>query len=267
LGPKAEFKVWIAIDGDTAYIDRNGNGDLTEEGESLHRFRSKRGGIDRLHDVDLAYSLPGVKRTSLYVWWVQLEQFTGGSVEVLSDGRHTQMCGWHSSTDWKYAPSPDQAAVIHFGSNVVTVRPALRKSIADREWSRPAVPDANKETRVYFEVGTPGVGTGNGLSSSGSFAWFRHSSLVHKKWPFQELVPENPVAEYEFTPLNSGEPVKKVRVELTERIEGTLFCGMITVPEGVTTGLDAAKVTLSYPNCPWGKVEPVTYTVDVIPRR
>jgi hypothetical protein len=61
--------------------------------------------------------------------------------------------------------------------------------------------------------------------------------------------------------------VKQVRVELAERLESTLFAGKITVPEGVKTGLDAAKVTLSYPNCPWGKVEPVTYLVDVIPRR
>ena len=40
-----------------------------------------------------------------------------------------------------------------------------------------------------------------------------------------------------------------------------------TKPDGVKAGMDAAKVTLSFPNCPWGKVEPAAYTVNVIPKR
>jgi hypothetical protein len=35
----------------------------------------------------------------------------------------------------------------------------------------------------------------------------------------------------------------------------------------VKTGVNAAKVTLSFPDCPWGKVEPATYAVDVIAKR
>jgi hypothetical protein len=61
--------------------------------------------------------------------------------------------------------------------------------------------------------------------------------------------------------------VKKVKVRLSERYGYSEFGARITVPDGVKTGLDAAKVTLSYPNCPWGKVEPVTYSVDVIPKK
>src|SRR5215510_10565134 len=30
FGPKAETRVWAVVDGDTLYLDRNGNGDLTE---------------------------------------------------------------------------------------------------------------------------------------------------------------------------------------------------------------------------------------------
>ena len=33
LGAKAEVRVWVVIDGDVLYLDRNGNGDLTEPGE------------------------------------------------------------------------------------------------------------------------------------------------------------------------------------------------------------------------------------------
>jgi hypothetical protein len=35
LGPKAETRVWLVLDGDTFYIDRNGNGDLTEPDERV----------------------------------------------------------------------------------------------------------------------------------------------------------------------------------------------------------------------------------------
>jgi hypothetical protein len=34
FGPKADYRVWLVLDGDTLYVDRNGNGDLTEPGES-----------------------------------------------------------------------------------------------------------------------------------------------------------------------------------------------------------------------------------------
>src|SRR6476661_5244185 len=35
FGPKAEHRVWLVLDGDTLYVDRNGNGDLTEEGKRV----------------------------------------------------------------------------------------------------------------------------------------------------------------------------------------------------------------------------------------
>jgi hypothetical protein len=33
FGPEAKTRVWLVLDGDTLYADRNGNGDLTEKGE------------------------------------------------------------------------------------------------------------------------------------------------------------------------------------------------------------------------------------------
>jgi hypothetical protein len=35
LGPKAETRIWLVLDGDLYYIDRNGNGDLTEANERV----------------------------------------------------------------------------------------------------------------------------------------------------------------------------------------------------------------------------------------
>src|SRR5262245_38622396 len=33
FGPDAKHRVWLVMDGDTLYVDKNGNGDLTDEGE------------------------------------------------------------------------------------------------------------------------------------------------------------------------------------------------------------------------------------------
>ena len=75
------------------------------------------------------------------------------------------------------------------------------------------------------------------------------------------------VADNEPSPqLGLFEAPKKVTLNLTERCCGDQFFAKLTVPDGVKTGLDVAKVTLSFPNCPWGKVEPATYTIDVIPK-
>src|SRR5438552_10146109 len=35
FGPEAKTRVWLVQDGDTLYVDRNGNGDLTEEHEKI----------------------------------------------------------------------------------------------------------------------------------------------------------------------------------------------------------------------------------------
>jgi len=35
FGPEAKVRVWLVVDGDVLYVDRNGNGDLTEPGERI----------------------------------------------------------------------------------------------------------------------------------------------------------------------------------------------------------------------------------------
>src|SRR5438552_416537 len=40
FGPEAKTRVWLVQDGDTLYVDRNGNGDLTEAGEKVAANRN-----------------------------------------------------------------------------------------------------------------------------------------------------------------------------------------------------------------------------------
>src|SRR5262245_64188109 len=41
-GPEATTRIWLVIDGDTLYVDRNGNGDLTEDGKKV-KFERQEG--------------------------------------------------------------------------------------------------------------------------------------------------------------------------------------------------------------------------------
>src|SRR5581483_1394367 len=41
LGPEAKTRVWLVQDGDTLYVDRNGNGDLTEANEKVTAEKSE----------------------------------------------------------------------------------------------------------------------------------------------------------------------------------------------------------------------------------
>src|SRR5262245_12310826 len=35
FGPEAKTRVWLVLDGEVLYVDRNGNGDLTQEGKQV----------------------------------------------------------------------------------------------------------------------------------------------------------------------------------------------------------------------------------------
>src|SRR5579875_1276980 len=41
LGPEAKTRVWLVQDDDTLYVDRNGNGDLTEANEKVTAEKSE----------------------------------------------------------------------------------------------------------------------------------------------------------------------------------------------------------------------------------
>jgi hypothetical protein len=243
FGPEAGFKVWVVLDGNTLYVDRNGNGDLTEEGEKV--------GLGSVPGVgpnprapaflvgELTDAAGGAKHTDFFFSGIRMS--TGSvfaKLGVRVGGVTLQMAG---PTDLRLAESPKEARVVHFGGKVVTAIPS---------YTMRSTPDANAPTEFRVQVGTPGVGPG-------SFASFGNDGLADGL---------GPLAEFEFTPEAPGGAPKRVILPLTERCCGDQFFGKLTVPEGVKVGVNAAKVTLSFPGCPWGKVEPATYPVDVIPK-
>src|SRR5262245_29667829 len=55
FGATAEARVWLVKDGDVLYVDRNGNGDLTDDGEKITRFVPKQGEARKVFDHSLMF--------------------------------------------------------------------------------------------------------------------------------------------------------------------------------------------------------------------
>ena len=243
IGTEAKFKVWVVLDGTTLYVDRNGNGDLTDAGESIPILLLPGVEPNPRNPAFLVGELTdaaGRKHTDFHFGAIRL---TTGSVvakiAIRVDGKTHQTAGL---TDLMLSDSPKDARVIHFDSRIVTVRPSV---------SMPSTADVNQEVDYRVQVGTPGI-------RDGSFASYGSEQLAEGV---------GPVAEFVFTPLNPKAEPKKLSLRLGDRCCGDQFYAKLTVPDGVKTGLNAATVSLSFPNCPWGKVEPATYQIDVIPKR
>src|SRR5207253_6869612 len=80
FGPEGKDRVWLVRDGDTLYVDRNGNGDLTEAGEKV--------AADRKRDPEqYAYvfevgdlSVGGRTHKDLAIHFVPLRQYDSSSL-------------------------------------------------------------------------------------------------------------------------------------------------------------------------------------------
>ena len=180
-----------------------------------------------------------MKHTNLIGSIIQIGTGTYLKLGVNVGGKSEQFAG---PTNLRMGETAKDAQVIHFGGTELAIRPSL---------SMPGNPDANNPADFRVQVGTSGIG-------SGSFASF--ASMKTKDGI-------GPVAEFEFAPLKDGEPTKKLTINLTEKCCGDQFFAKVALPEGVKTGVNAAKVTLSFPDSPWGKIPATSYFVDVIPLR
>jgi hypothetical protein len=85
FGPRREQRVWMVLDGTTLYVDRNGNGDLTEPDERLEPTNPKDGsnrfggsGSHTHFDIFEFTVQAGVKGTSRFRLdhWIRAENFT-----------------------------------------------------------------------------------------------------------------------------------------------------------------------------------------------
>jgi hypothetical protein len=164
FGPGAKTRVWLVLDGDTLYADRNGNGDLTEEGERFipaqPEYVPKRGRrVWKVGDI----TAPGgkVMYTALSVsdiFEVVDSNFEGRGLGVtvkvpVGNTRSFQSAGslvhpteGHSL---RFADRPEDAPVIHFGG-------PLRIMLMGPERFTKGI-QAGQRYELHARVGTPGL--------------------------------------------------------------------------------------------------------------
>jgi hypothetical protein len=96
FGEQGKLHVWLVVDGDTLFVDRNGNGDLTEEGERL--TAKKEGGSRSWHILELVDPQSKAIYKNLSVWLS--EEWSG----IRCHADH-----------WGFKDVMIQATFIHFG--------------------------------------------------------------------------------------------------------------------------------------------------------
>lgn len=125
FGAKHPTPVWMVEDGRKLYLDRNANGDLTDDGPPLAPSDERRLGPDRW-DFDYvldAFELPDGSRQTAF----RLARWNYGTdadeygLSVTLDGQTPLYAGW--TPFW--SESPEAAEVIHFGG---PLRPVLLRA-------------------------------------------------------------------------------------------------------------------------------------------
>lgn len=238
FGEDARSLLWLVEDGRTLYVDRNGNGDLTDDGPPIPPSDERQlgtSGWDYDYVVgDLEFP-DGTQHAELKLMrWSYDHSEDGTGVSVTVNDVTPMYAGW--SPLW--SKSPEEARIIHFGGPLEPIK--LRgKSIK------------LKTGPQRFSVAFINRGLGERA----------HSRLNYKAVPDSVV----PVIEISW-PTAAGEPLKTTH-QLTERCcYWEFYTESFRVPDGVAAGTATARVRLpGYVN-PFGyRTTEVCVPVQVMP--
>ncbi len=139
FGADAKTRVWLVIDGDALYADRNGNGDLTEKGEQL--ITKSPPAFPEIGEIVEADS--GARHTGLRI----IAQKDGSiTVSIKSEGKQLQRSG-----GVRFATRSKEAPIIHFNGPV-----SVQFTHAETTEAREVI----KAVILGGVLGTPGLGEG-----------------------------------------------------------------------------------------------------------
>lgn len=218
FGPAADTGVWLVHDGDTLYVDRNGNGDLTDPGESVaadDKQSTPQDGqfafvVGDLQDGDLTHRdlrvavmrldhlsdrnetvrriLESAPEARFY--YVSVDVQVPGRRGAGLEGRVPQVANGDSNGFLRFAEAAADAPLINFrGPWQITLSEPLRLTIG-------------RQVDAYLAVGTPGIGAGT-------------TAFVG----YEELIPPGlaPRIEVTFAAADAGATPHKELFELRQR--------------------------------------------------
>jgi hypothetical protein len=188
FGPDARMKVWLVFDGGVLYVDRKGNGDLTEEGNRVElRASCQRTAASGEQFHELYYVIGNIAEKDGFVPYTDLTV----TVDVL----HKRLkIGINGKCKQNAEPIPGDcpanAPVIHFDG------PLTMDLCKDS-----VLAHSDKLTAISATVGTPGLG-------SNAFANRGYDGVP---------IGVHPIAEIEFPNKNEGGEPFRTRVSLDQR--------------------------------------------------
>jgi hypothetical protein len=187
FGPEAKTRVWLVRDGNVLYVDRNGNGNLTDDGEPVV---SNGGPAPVFEAGDITEAGGRVKHTQLVLQFHDNDQ--GGiwtSLQMSIEGKVPQAAS-EGERLLRFAARPQDAPVVHF-NGPLTIRIVTRTGAGAGE-------------RYFAEIGTPGLGPGT----------FATIDPLHPG-----LIPKDvfPVAEIECANRTPGGAPIRAKVALDHR--------------------------------------------------
>ena len=200
FGPEARDRVWIVKDGDTLYVDRNGNGDLTDPGEKVAANEGGSAEDGYSFEVD-ELNVGGKKHTYLYVGVAATKRPNAEAVKISlavaaphlkAEGRVNVHAGpIDLGGPLVMAAKAAEAPIVHFGGPLAVTfgsnLPALR---------------CGRTTECTLVVGTPGLG-------SGTFATIGYDGVIPES--------VHPTVEVTYPPAKAGSTPVKQLYELKNR--------------------------------------------------
>jgi hypothetical protein len=225
FGPDAADRVWLVWDGNALYVDRNGNGDLTEPGKKVvaEKPRAGRSEYEGYTFEAGELTIGGRTHKGLSLYTTPLAAYGAGSLGARSDvkavlakdpkavvlrlavdadvpgmkggglGGRLSFAVGPIDLDGvlQFADKPADAPIIHFGGPLQVTfyaeRPTLR---------------VGRGSEFDLVVGSPGHGPG-------TYAMLAYEGTIPKT--------AYPIAEIAFQPAKAGSPPVKEKFELKER--------------------------------------------------
>ena len=161
FGPEANTRVWLVLDGETLYVDRNGNGNLTEDGERLEprkaAFNQTAPGAPprmfqhyfKVGDIAAADRKTKVGSLQLY--------FLGTAKDAVHENKCFIDVGAQRADDVRFA-GRTAAPILHFAGPLTFRLFEPAHFVLGQEPSPLNIKDSANWLRV--SAGTPGLGNG-----------------------------------------------------------------------------------------------------------